>query len=102
LIFPELLQECKINQRTISVRVVLEVNLIVTEEVRVVIVTGITERPSEVVEEEGFIVYTVRAGDTLFLIAQRYGITVERLVSINNIVDPGQIQVGQQILVPRG
>ncbi|MDI3548682.1 MAG: hypothetical protein PWR10_2334 [Halanaerobiales bacterium] len=92
----------RIDERRISVRAIMDVNLLVTEVVRVPIITGVTERPIEVVEEEGFFTYTVRPGDTLYLIAQRYGVSVERLIEINNIADPRQLQVGQQILIPRG
>ena len=43
--------------------------------------------------------YTVETGDTLSKIAQRYGTTVQELVSINNISNPNLIYPGQQIRV---
>ncbi|MBO8127541.1 MAG: SafA/ExsA family spore coat assembly protein, partial [Firmicutes bacterium] len=50
----------------------------------------------------GFI-YTVKQGDTLFLIAQRFGVTLNALIAANpQITDPNRIQVGQQICVPTG
>ena len=45
---------------------------------------------------------SVRRGDTLFSIAQRFGTTVQELIRLNNIVNPGSIRVGQQLLVPTG
>ena len=39
--------------------------------------------------------YTVKAGDTLWRIAQRYGTTVARLAGINQLADPDLIYVGQ-------
>ncbi|OPY57688.1 MAG: N-acetylmuramoyl-L-alanine amidase XlyA precursor [Pelotomaculum sp. PtaU1.Bin035] len=44
--------------------------------------------------------YTVQTGDTLFLIARRFGTTVERLAQINNITDQNLILVGQVLIIP--
>lgn len=44
--------------------------------------------------------YTVKRGDTLWKIANRYGITVSELVKINNIKNPNLIFVGQSLRVP--
>lgn len=41
--------------------------------------------------------YTVRAGDSLGKIADRYGITVERLTELNPKVDPQAIRAGQRL-----
>ena len=45
-------------------------------------------------------VYVVKSGDTLYLIAQRFGTTVEAIVAANNITNPSLIQVGQKLKVP--
>ena len=96
----------QISEREISVRATLDVNILVTERVRVPVITGISDRPVEVPRPtpptgDGYISYVVRAGDTLFIIAQRYGVSVERLIAINNISNPENIQVGQTLLIPR-
>lgn len=44
--------------------------------------------------------YTVQTGDTLFLIARRFGTTVERLAQLNNITNPDEIFVGQVLTIP--
>ncbi|MFZ5916406.1 MAG: LysM peptidoglycan-binding domain-containing protein [Chloroflexota bacterium] len=41
--------------------------------------------------------YVVQLGDTLFLIAQRYGTTVEAIAQANGIVNPNLIVVGQSL-----
>ena len=46
--------------------------------------------------------YTVRSGDTMFLIAQRHGITLDQLIQANpQITNPNLIFPGQQVCIPR-
>ena len=45
-------------------------------------------------------VYTVRAGDTLFNIAQRYGITIAEIVAVNPDINPDVLAIGQEITLP--
>lgn len=45
--------------------------------------------------------YVVRPGDTLYLIAQKYGISVEEILEANPNVDPYNLQIGQLICVPK-
>ncbi|GFN24247.1 LysM peptidoglycan-binding domain-containing protein [Thermanaeromonas sp. C210] len=44
--------------------------------------------------------YTIRPGDTLFAIAQRFGISVDDLIEANPGIDPNNLQVGQIICIP--
>src|ERR1700683_4791678 len=44
--------------------------------------------------------YTVRRGDTLHHIAQRYGVTVSSLMSANGISNPRALEVGQVLTIP--
>ncbi len=45
-------------------------------------------------------IYVVQAGDTLYEIAQKYGMTVEALAQANNLVNPNVIVVGTRLKVP--
>lgn len=47
-------------------------------------------------------VHVVSVGETLSLIAQLFGATVEELMTINNLSDGDLLAVGQQLLVPGG
>jgi membrane-bound lytic murein transglycosylase D len=44
--------------------------------------------------------YTVRRGDTVSLIAARYGVTEQALLGVNGIQDPHRIYPGQQLTIP--
>ncbi len=45
-------------------------------------------------------IYIVKAGDVLWQIAQRFGVSTADLASYNNITDPSMIEVGQALVIP--
>ncbi|WP_264990186.1 glycoside hydrolase family 18 protein [Lysinibacillus piscis] len=45
-------------------------------------------------------IHVVRAGDSLWGIAQAYGTTVQSIVDANQIPDPNQLVVGQALVIP--
>lgn len=55
----------------------------------------ISETPSQSPTES---TYTVKAGDTLYAIANKYGMTVDELKSINNL-SSNNLSIGQKLLV---
>ncbi len=46
--------------------------------------------------------YTIQAGDTLAVIAERFGTTVDEIAQANAITDPTQLVVGQVVVIPGG
>ena len=44
--------------------------------------------------------YTVKSGDTLSAIAERLGVSVDELISLNSITDPTKLEVGQVLRIP--
>lgn len=50
----------------------------------------------------GGLTYTVQSGDTLASIADRFNVSVDDIVSANNITNPDIISIGQQFVIPTG
>ena len=44
--------------------------------------------------------YTVQPGDTLWAISRRFGVTIEDILSLNDIPDPSRIFPGQVLIIP--
>ncbi len=51
-------------------------------------------------DESGPRVHVVVAGDTLFALAQRYGVSVEAIAAANRLTDPNRIVIGQRLIIP--
>jgi len=51
------------------------------------------------IEDTDFEIYEVQKGDSLWLIANNYGVTVDELVKLNNL-DNLTLQIGQKLKVP--
>ena len=58
-----------------------------------------TETPEH--ESPDFFLYTIRPGDTLSAIAEKYHTTVQKLVRLNHIADPDLIFAGETLKIPR-
>lgn len=56
-----------------------------------------TEKPNKTI----YTTYTVKKGDTLWGISQKYKTTVQKLVEVNKIKNPDLIQIGQKIKIPK-
>ncbi len=63
---------------------------------QVLVIPGAVARPTTTGTD-----YIVQPGDTLFLIARRYGTTVQALMSANNLTSTN-IYVGQRLRIPGG
>lgn len=46
------------------------------------------------------IVYTVKAGDNLWNISRKYGVSVEVIVSVNNLKEKNLLSIGQKLEIP--
>ena len=60
----------------------------------------VTEPETEAATTEAEILYTVKSGDKLWQIAEKYGVSLANMVAYNNIADPDKIITGQKLRIP--
>ena len=48
----------------------------------------------------GYFVYTIKAGDTFFKIAENYNTTMDSLIAANSNVKYNNLMIGEKIIVP--
>lgn len=58
------------------------------------------EKPAENKPTTGEVIHTVKAGETLSKIAQKYGTTYQKIAAYNRIANANLIRVGQKIKIP--
>ncbi len=56
--------------------------------------------PTTVVQAAG--TYVVQSGDTLSVIAERFGVSIDALSQANQITDVNTIRPGQELIIPGG
>ena len=44
--------------------------------------------------------YVVEAGDTLGVIAEKFGVTIQQLIETNKLANPDFLTVGQELIIP--
>ena len=48
----------------------------------------------------GYFTYTIKIGDTLFSISNRYNTTINRIIAANPNINPNNLRIGQRIIIP--
>ena len=56
--------------------------------------------PKPQVEREQYRTYTVKSGDTLSEIGERFGVSYRKIAKLNNVEDPDLIYPGQKFKIP--
>ena len=74
---------------------VLEIEPIVTS-------TETSNADTDTTDCDETLTHTVVAGENLYRIGLRYGVTVDALIAANNIADRTQLSIGQQLSIPCG
>jgi LysM repeat protein len=59
-----------------------------------------TLAPTQCIPPRGWVLYTIKRGDTLFTLSKILGVTVSQLQQANCIISPDNIRAGQKIYVP--
>jgi membrane-bound lytic murein transglycosylase D len=49
---------------------------------------------------QGEVTHTVKSGENLYRIAQRYHVTHESIAKRNNLSNPRALRIGQRLIIP--
>lgn len=95
-----------INEKEVELKFNMVTSVKVLKEELYNVVTNVNEMP--LVEDDkakalqpSMIVYYVQSGDTLWSIAKKYLTTVDELAKLNAISNPNDLDIGQQLLIPK-
>lgn len=93
----------KMSGREIDIKIIVESGAKVFSKSVLDVVKGVEEIDisDSIKNMPSIIIYTVQPNDTLWKIAKKYFTTIEDIVSINEIQDPDNIEVGSKILIPK-
>jgi LysM repeat protein len=61
---------------------------------------SLTPTTTETPTPAGPVTYVVEEGDTLFSIAEQFGVSIDAIIFANTILDPNNIGVGAQLIIP--
>ena len=69
--------------------------------VTIPVINNITTEEQDEQEDYSVIIYVVKAGDSLWKIAKRFGSTVDDIVRVNGIERPDKLNIGEKIYIPK-
>jgi LysM repeat protein len=91
-----------VNQAgTVSVNLDLNLETDSYRSATIPLINDISTTPQEELEDYSVIIYVVKAGDTLWKIAKRFGSTVNDIIRVNGIERPDRLNIGEKIYIPR-
>ncbi|MDR1914026.1 MAG: DUF3794 domain-containing protein [Clostridiales bacterium] len=91
-----------LSRREVEARFLLSFNTQIVEEKTVDIINDIefNELDPSVIENMASVtVYVVQQGDSLWKIAKKYNTSIDELLSVNDMENPGKINAGQKLLI---
>lgn len=65
------------------------------------VISNISMEEDGDMEDYSVVIYVVKAGDTLWKIARRFGSTVEDIARVNGMENPNKLNAGEKIYIPK-
>jgi hypothetical protein len=72
----------------------------VAQETPALVATDEEQPEAETTDNQADTTYTVRRGDSAFLIARRFGVSQSELLAANGIANPNRVYIGQVLEIP--
>ena len=79
----------------------LQVNCDISRVIEISVIDNIEVAENNNDNIYSIIVYFVKPGDTLWNIAKKFKSTIDAIVSVNGIENVNQINIGQQLFIPK-
>lgn len=86
---------------SVDLKIDLVFNTTLSRNTDINIIDDIKEDENRNINAYSIIIYFTRPGDSLWKIAKKFGSTVEEIARVNGIEVANQINVGQQLFIPR-
>ena len=88
--------------KSLDIKVDLVFTSVMSQNANIDIIDNIEEDSKELNRQQcSMVIYFVKPNDTLWKIAKRFGSTVDDIARVNDIADADNIQIGQQLFIPR-
>ena len=88
--------------KSLDIKVDLVFTSVLSQNANIDIIDNIEEDSKELNRQQcSMVIYFVKPNDTLWKIAKRFGSTVDDIARVNDIADADNIQIGQQLFIPR-
>lgn len=94
-------QEFMNQAGVVSVNLDLNFEINLSRSATIPVISNISTQDEDDMEDYSVIIYVVKAGDTLWKIAKRFGSTVDDIVRVNGMERPDKLNVGEKIYIPR-
>ena len=65
------------------------------------VISNISMEEDDEMEDYSVVIYVVKAGDTLWKIARRFGSTVDDIARVNGMENPNKLNAGEKIYIPK-
>ncbi len=93
-----------VSSTEVEVRVVINLNIKVINQVTLPLIVKVNESPIEdrkLINQPSITIYFAKPGDTLWEVAKRYLTSVSDIQSINGLSEDDVLTAGQQIIIPK-
>ena len=94
-------KEYIINNGNVEVTIVLDFEILEQKKKEINLIYDIQENEERIDNIYSMIIYFVKPGDTLWKIAKKFQSTVDEITQINNISNSDNINIGQQLYIPK-